>query len=106
MRFTWVEKVYERSGKNLLWSIENSDDVLDGLGMAVSVRPVCLLVFVLIFALLCLVVCLEMGLLILLNETSVEWGLLALHVTTIARFLLQKSVKGVMYGLVEVCVMR
>ena len=49
-------------------------------------------------------VCLEVGLLILLNETSEKLALLALHVTTIARFvLLMKSLKGVMYGLVGVC---
>ena len=41
----YCEKVYERSCKNLLWSIENSGDVLDGLRMEVSVRAVSLLVF-------------------------------------------------------------
>ena len=27
----YYEKVYERSGKNLFWSIKNSDEVLDNL---------------------------------------------------------------------------
>ena len=39
-------------------------------------------------------VCLEVGLLILLNETSEKLALLALHVTTIARFSAYEKPKG------------
>ena len=38
----YCEKVYERSGKNLFWSIKNSCEVLSKLNLEVFVRPVCL----------------------------------------------------------------
>ena len=37
----YCEKVYERSGKNLFWSITNSGEVLNKLSREDSVRPVC-----------------------------------------------------------------
>ena len=37
----YCEKVYERSGKNLFWSIKNSGEVLNKLSREDSVRPVC-----------------------------------------------------------------
>ena len=38
----YCEKVYERSGKNLFWSIKNSCEVLNKLKSRGFVRPVCL----------------------------------------------------------------
>ena len=37
----YCEKVYERSGKNLFWSIKNSGEVLNKFKSRGSVRPVC-----------------------------------------------------------------
>ena len=38
----YYEKVYERSGKNLFWSIKNSDEVLDNLKARDFNATVCL----------------------------------------------------------------
>ena len=38
----YCEKVCERSGKNLFWSIKNSCEVLNKLNLEVFVHPVCL----------------------------------------------------------------
>ena len=46
-----VTKVYERSGKNLFWSIKNSGEILE-----ISMRPVCLLMIFLLFTLLYLII--------------------------------------------------
>ena len=44
----YCEKVYERSGKNLFWSIKISGKIL----LEISMRPVCLLMIFLLFTLL------------------------------------------------------
>ena len=49
----YCEKVYERSGKNLFWSIKNSGEILDKLKLEISV---CLLMIFLLFTLLYLFV--------------------------------------------------
>ena len=51
----YCEKVYERSGKNLFWSIKNSGEILDNLKLAILMRPVCLLMIFLLFTLLYLI---------------------------------------------------
>ena len=77
----YCEKVYERYGKNLFWSIKNSGEVLDELG--ISTPPVCLhnvniMIFPL-FTLLYLTIQLKINLLILLKEPSKEKVVLTLH---------------------------
>ena len=52
----YCEKVYERSGKNLFWSIKNSGEILDKLKLEISMRPVCLLMIFLLFTLLYLII--------------------------------------------------
>ena len=66
----------------LFWSVESSDEVLGGLKAGASWQPVCPHVgFFPLFALLCRMVWLGVGLLILLSEPAVG-TLFALHVAT------------------------
>ena len=65
--------------------------MLDKLNTRDSVRPVCLHMIFLLFALLDLIILLKINLLILLKEPSIEKALRTLHVTTETRFSLQKS---------------
>ena len=51
-----VKKVYERSGKNLFWSVKNSGEILDNLKLEIPMRPVCLLMIFLLFTLLYLII--------------------------------------------------
>ena len=52
----YCEKVYERSGKNLFWSIKNSGEIYINLKLEISMRPVCLLMIFLLFTLLYLII--------------------------------------------------
>ena len=52
----YCEKVYERSGKNLFWSIKNSGEIYINLKLEISMRPVCLLMIVQLFTLLYLII--------------------------------------------------
>ena len=52
----YCEKLYERSGKNLFWSIKNSGEILEKLKARFSMRPVCLLMIFLLFTLLYLII--------------------------------------------------
>ena len=52
----YCENVYERSGKNLFWYFKKSGEILDKLKARDSMRPVCLLIIVLLFALLYLII--------------------------------------------------
>ena len=51
----YCEKVYERSGKNLFWSIKNSGEIIN-LKLEISMRSVCLLMIFLLFTLLYLII--------------------------------------------------
>ena len=91
----YFEKVYERSGKNLFWSIQNSGEILDKLKArdfsATSLSIYTTLPHNLI----------KDKPVILLKEPSREKALLTLHVMTEMHFLLQK-----MHGRVKMYVMR
>ena len=52
----YCEKVYERFGKKLFWSIKNSDEILDKLKARDSMRPICLLMIFLLFTQLYLII--------------------------------------------------
>ena len=82
----YCEKAYERSGKNLFWSIKKSGEVLDKLKARFKPRPVCLHMIVLLFTLLNLIIQLKIKSLILSKEPSKEKAHLTLHVTTETQF--------------------
>ena len=69
-------------------------------------RQVCPLMIFLLLTLLYLKILVKINLLILLKETSIEKALLTLHVTTETHFLLRKTLKNIMHGLVKMYVMR
>ena len=100
------EGVCGRSGGGLFCRLGVQVRFWVGLGLEISVRPVCLLVVFLLFALLCLIVWLGVGLLILLKGPSRERALLALHVVAEVHFLLRKGLGSVVHGRVGVCVVR
>ena len=52
----YCEKVYERTGKNLFWSIKNSGEILINQKLEISMRPVCLLMIILLYTLLYLII--------------------------------------------------
>ena len=102
----YCEKVYERSGKNLFWSIKNSGEILDKL-KAIDFNATSLSTYdFLHFTLLYLIIQLKINLLNLLKEPSREKALLTLHVMTEMHFLLQKNLKNIMHGRVKMYVMR
>ena len=68
----YCEKVYERSGKNLFWSIKNSGEILDKLKQEISMRPVCLLMIFLLFTLLYLFVLLTCSIPVISNYFSIR----------------------------------
>ena len=102
----YCEKVYERSGKNLFWSIKNSGEILDKLkardfnATSLSTYDFSTLYTTLPHNLI------KINLLILLKEPSREKPLLTLHVVTEMHFLLQKNLKNIMHGRVKMYVMR
>ena len=63
-------------------------------------QAVCLLMIFLLFTLLYLTIQLKINLLILLKEPSREKALPNLHVMIETHFLLQKTLKNIMHGLV------
>ena len=102
----YCEKVYERSGKNLFWSIKSSGEILDKLkardfnATSLSTYDFSTLYTTLPHNLI------KINLLILLNEPSREKALLTLHVMTKMHFLLRKTLKNIMHGHIKMYVMR
>ena len=102
----YCEKVYERSCKNLFWSIKNSGEILDKLKAGdfnatnLSTYDFSTLYTTLPHNLI------KINLLILLKEPSRENALLTLHVMTEMHFLLQKNLRNIMHGRVKMYVMR
>ena len=102
----YCEKVYERSGKNLFWSIKNSGEILDKLkardfnATSLSTFDFSTLYTTLSHNLIII------NLLILLKEPSREKALGTLHVMTEMHFLFQKNLKNIMHGRVKMYVMR
>ena len=89
----YCEKVYERSGKNLIWSIKNSGEILDKLkardfyATNLSTYDFSTLYTTLPHKLI------KDKLMILLKEPSREKANLTMHVMTEMHFLLQKNPK-------------
>ena len=102
----YCEKVYERSGKNLFWSIKNSGEILDKLkardfnATSLSTYDFSTLYTTLPHNLI------KDKLIDLIEEPSREKALLTLHVMTEMHFLLQKNLKNIMHGRVKMYVMR
>ena len=108
----YCEKVYERSGKNLFWSIKNSGEILDKLkdrdfnATSLSTYDFSTLYTTLPHNLI------KDKLIDLIERTfqreepSREKALLTLHVMTEMYFLLQKNLKNIMHGRVKMYVMR
>ena len=102
----YCEKVYERSGKNLFWSIKNSGEILDKLkardfnATSLSTYDFSTLYTTLPHNLI------KDKLIDLLKVPSREKALLTLHVVTEMHFLLQKNLKNIMHGRVKMYVMR
>ena len=100
------EKVYERSGKNLFWSIKNSGEILEKLKVrdfnatSMSTYDFSTLYTTLPHNLF------KDKLIDLLKEPSREKALLTLHVMTEMHFLLQKTLINIMHGRVKMYVMR
>ena len=89
----YCEKVYERSGKNLFWSIKNLGEILDKL-KARDFNATSLSTYDFSTLNITLTHNLIKDKLIDLNErASIEKALLTLHVTTEKHFLLQKKTK-------------
>ena len=89
----YCEKVYERLGKNLFWSIKNSGEILDKL-KARDFNATSLSTYDFqLFTLLYLIIQLKVNLLILLKEPSREKSPLTLHVMTEMHLLLRKKPK-------------
>ena len=84
----YCEKVYERSGKNLFWSINNSGEILDKL-KARDFNATSLSTY-------------DFSTLYthnLIKDKLID--LLTLHVMTEMHFLLQKNLKNIMHGRVK-----
>ena len=87
----YCEKVYERSGKNLFWSIKNSGEILDKLkardfnATSLSTYDFSTLYTTLPYNLI------KINLLILLKEPFREKALLILHVMTEMYFYFRKT---------------
>ena len=100
----YCEKVYERSSKNLLWSIKNSDEILGKLkardfnATSLSTYDFSTLYTTLPHNLI------KDKPIDLLKEPSRERALLTLHVMT--EMHIQKNLKNIMHGRVKMYVMR
>ena len=98
--------MYERSGKNLFWSIKNSGVLLDKLkardfnATSLSTYDFSTLYTTLPHNLI------KDKLIDLIERPSREKALLTLHVMTEMHFLLQKSLRNIMHGRVKMYVMR
>ena len=76
-------KRYERSGKNLFWSIKISGEILDKLkARDFNATSLSIYVFFLLFSLLYLIILLKINLLILLKGPFREKAFLTLQVMT------------------------
>ena len=101
----YCEKVYERSGKNLFWSIKNSSEILDKLkardfnATSLSTYDFSTLYTTLPHNLI------QDKLINLIEKPSREKALPTLHVMTEMHFLLQKNLKNIMHGRVKIYVM-
>ena len=102
----YCEKVYERSGKNLFWSINNSGEILDKLkardfnATSLSTYDFSTLYTTLPHNLI------KDKLIDLIERTFQREGSITLHVVTEMHFLLQKNLKNIMHGRVKMYVMR
>ena len=105
----YCEKVYERSGKNLFWSIKNSGEILNKLkardlnATSLSTYDFSTLNTTLPHNLI------KDKLIDLIERTFEpfrEKALLTLYVMTEMHFLLQKTLKNIMHGRVKMYVMR
>ena len=98
--------MYERSGKNLFWSIKNSGEILDKLkardfnATSLSTYDFSTLYTTLPHNLI------KDKLIDLIERTFQREGSPTLHVVTEMHFLLQKSLKNIMHGRVKMYVMR
>ena len=98
----FCEKVYERSGKNLFWSIKNSGEILDKLkARDFNATSLSTYDFSTLYTTLPHNLIKDK-----LIEPSREKALLTLHVVTEMHFLLQKNLKNIMHGCVKMYVMR
>ena len=102
----YCEKVYERSGKIYFGLLKIRVTFWINLKLEISMQPVCLLMIFLLFTQLYLIICLNINLLILLKEPSIEKALLTLLCNDRNAFLLQKTLKNIMHGIVKMYVMR
>ena len=101
----YCEKVYERSDKNLFWSIKNSCEVLSKLkSRGFRAHPVCLHTIFLHYILPCPTILLRINLWIYLKELSKGKALFILHVIIgmLSPHLMQSEI--IIYGLVRKCV--
>ena len=90
----YCEKVYERSGKNLFWSIKNSGEILDKLKTRdFNATSLSTYDFSTLYT-------------TLPHNLFKDKALLTLHVMTEMHFLLQKNLKNIMHGRVKMYVMR
>ena len=102
----YCEKVYERSGKNLFWSIKNSGEILDKLkardfnATSLSTYDFSTLYTTLPHYLI------KDKLIDLIERTFQREGSPTLHVIKEMHFLLQKTLKNIMHGRVKMYVMR
>ena len=95
----YCEKVYERSGKNLFWSIKNSGEILDKL-KARDFNETSLSTY----DFSTLYTTLPHN---LIKDKLIDLiDLLTLHVMTEMHFLLQKNLRNIMHGRVKMYVMR
>ena len=98
----YCEKVYERSGKNLFWSIKNSGGILDKL-KARGFNATSLSTYDFSTLNTTLPHNLKINLLILLKEPSREKALLTLHVMTEMHFYFRKPKKYHAWSCQSVC---
>ena len=101
--YIYYENEYERSGKNLFWSIKNSGEILDKLkardfnAYSLSTYDFSSLYTTLPHNLI------KMNLFILLKEPSREKALLTLHVMTEMHVLLRKNLKKISCMVMSKC---
>ena len=102
----YCEKVYQRSGKNLFWSIKNSGEILDKLkARDFNVTSLSTYDFSTLYTTLPHNL-IKDKLIDLIERTFQREGSPYLHVMTEMHILLQKKLKNTMHGRVKMYVMR